>query len=131
MKKVYVRPSKSMLTVGLVVSLVFLLFGIVFFFVLSAEGAVIGQVFMGFWMFIVLLMAGFYAYQLTHYDDPVRSSPLHIGIMNDGSGTSGAADDLKLDFDARLRKLEGLKKDGLISNQEYEKKRAELMEEKW
>ena len=131
MKNAYVRPSKPMLTMGFVVSLCFLVFGIVFFIVLTAEGAVIGQIFMVFWMFVCLLIAGFYAYQLIHYKDPVKSSPLHIGIINDFSGSSSDGDDTKLDFDTRLRKLEGLKKEGLISQEEYNKKRAEIMKERW
>ena len=35
------------------------------------------------------------------------------------------------DFDAGLRKLAKLKKDGLITDKEYEQKRAEIMRPKW
>ena len=35
------------------------------------------------------------------------------------------------DFAARLRKLEGLRQDGLIDGEEFQKKRKEIMEEKW
>ena len=35
------------------------------------------------------------------------------------------------DFDARLRKLEGLRKDGLVNDEEYRAKRAEILGEKW
>ena len=35
------------------------------------------------------------------------------------------------DFESRLRKLEALKKDGLITEEEYKQKRKEIMEEKW
>lgn len=35
------------------------------------------------------------------------------------------------DFEARLRKLESLRKDGLISEEEYRKKREEFVREKW
>jgi hypothetical protein len=34
-------------------------------------------------------------------------------------------------FAAKLRDLETLKKDGLISNDEYQKKRAEIIQETW
>ncbi|MFN3921716.1 MAG: SHOCT domain-containing protein [Caldimicrobium sp.] len=35
------------------------------------------------------------------------------------------------DFETRLRKLESLKKDGLITEEEYQRKRKEIMDEKW
>lgn len=35
------------------------------------------------------------------------------------------------DFEAKLRKLEELKKDGLVSGEEFARKRAEIMGEKW
>lgn len=35
------------------------------------------------------------------------------------------------DFESRLRKLEGLRRDGLVSEQEYESKRQEILKEKW
>ncbi|MFN3995569.1 MAG: SHOCT domain-containing protein [bacterium] len=35
------------------------------------------------------------------------------------------------DFETRLRKLESLKRDGLITEEEYQRKRKEIMDEKW
>lgn len=35
------------------------------------------------------------------------------------------------DFDSKIRKLAKLNEDGLITAEEFEKKRAELMKEKW
>jgi len=35
------------------------------------------------------------------------------------------------DFETKLRKLESLKKDGLITDEEYIQKRKEIMDEKW
>ncbi|MGZ5514817.1 MAG: SHOCT domain-containing protein [Candidatus Aminicenantales bacterium] len=35
------------------------------------------------------------------------------------------------DFEARLRKLESLRKDGLVSEDEYQRKRGEFLREKW
>ncbi len=37
----------------------------------------------------------------------------------------------QVDFDERLRKLEKLKKDELISEEEYLRKRQEIIEDKW
>lgn len=36
-----------------------------------------------------------------------------------------------MDFSGRLRKLEGLRKDGLISEEEFQAKRKQMLEEKW
>jgi len=36
-----------------------------------------------------------------------------------------------VDFEAKLRKLESLKKDGLITEDEYRQKRDDVMKEKW
>lgn len=40
-------------------------------------------------------------------------------------------DNKKVSFDQRLRKLEDLLKDGLITDEEYERKRKEIMKSKW
>jgi hypothetical protein len=37
----------------------------------------------------------------------------------------------KPDFEARIRKLESLRKDGLVSEEEYRRKREEFLQEKW
>jgi Short C-terminal domain len=36
-----------------------------------------------------------------------------------------------VDFETRLRKLESLRRDGLVSEEEYQRKREELLREKW
>jgi len=35
------------------------------------------------------------------------------------------------DFDEKLRKLDKLKKEGLINEAEFNKKRAEILDQKW
>lgn len=35
------------------------------------------------------------------------------------------------DFETKLRKLESLRKDGLITEEEYQRKRKEIMDKKW
>jgi hypothetical protein len=36
-----------------------------------------------------------------------------------------------VDFETKLRKLEGLRKDGILTEDEYQKKKKEILEEKW
>jgi hypothetical protein len=43
----------------------------------------------------------------------------------------GPAGNVGDDFDSHLRKLEGLRKDGLITEEEYQRKRGEIMGRKW
>ncbi len=40
-------------------------------------------------------------------------------------------DPLSMDFDEKLRKLEKLKEDGLLTEEEYLKKRGEILKTKW
>jgi Short C-terminal domain len=35
------------------------------------------------------------------------------------------------DFDGRLRRLAKLKEDGMVTEEEFERKRAEILREKW
>lgn len=49
-------------------------------------------------------------------------------IIEDAGPTHGAP---PLPFDDRLRRLEQLRKDGLVSDEEYQRKRAELLGEHW
>jgi len=48
-----------------------------------------------------------------------------------GAIVSGMAGEHESDFAARLRDLEELKSDCLISGDEYQKKRSEMLQEKW
>lgn len=44
---------------------------------------------------------------------------------------SNSEEESKSDFSSRLRNLDSLKKDALISEDEYTSKRKEIMDEKW
>jgi hypothetical protein len=88
------------LIVGFMVGLAFLLFGGVFFIVTRAEDSVPGQGFTIFWMFICLIITGFYGYSLIYYDDAIKSSPIDIGIMDGSSGSRGDGDDAQAGFEA-------------------------------
>lgn len=129
-QKAYVRATKPGLIVGIIVTMAFLLFGIIFFVVLMKEGAGIGMAFVGFWIFIVLLMGGIYIYNLRNYNKNAESNVAEEIVLDDlisiqATGKTGDT------FDDKLRKLEGLRKEGLISQEEFSKKRTEIMEQKW
>jgi hypothetical protein len=129
-QKAYVRATKPALIVGIIAFVAFLLFGIIFFVVLMKEGAGIGMVFMAFWIFIILVIGGTYIYNLRNYDKSVESNVAEEIVIGD-STLIQATGKTGVTFDDKLRKLEGLRKEGLISEEEYSKKRTEIIEQKW
>ena len=120
--KAYLKASPAALIAGLIVTAVFLIFGVVFLTVLAREGAGIGVAFMAVWIIVVLVIGGFCIYNLLNYKNDAKNTAGEIVL--DGSVSGGG-------FDEKLRKLEGLKKDGLVNDEEYRQKRAQIMEEKW
>jgi hypothetical protein len=59
--------------------------------------------------------------------DPAATAFVQLEDDGDGQPRGGSG----TDFDGRLRKLEALRKDGLITEPEYRQKRAEILREKW
>ncbi len=55
----------------------------------------------------------------------MRNSKIEVAEIRGLAGGEGSS------FAAKLRELNALKKDGLISDDEYRKKRAKIMQEKW
>ena len=123
MQKAYVRPTKSALIAGMLAVAAFLLLGIIMLFVLMQEGAYIGMVFMIFWVIIVLLIGGIYLYNYRNYDKNYEKNVAGQIII-----PNAVKED---DFDEKLRKLDKLKREDLISEAEFIKKRSEIMEQKW
>ncbi len=129
-QKAVVRATKPALIAGLVFVVIFFIIGVVFLLYLVPEGEVIGPIFMVFWLLIVAVMAGTLIRNLRHYDKDASGSIAEEIVIPDGLGGSGAPK-MDADFDVKLRKLEGLKNEGLISEAEYKKKRAEILDQKW
>jgi hypothetical protein len=134
-RKVQVVPgelTRSGARAGIVVAALMLVFGLVFFVVTvegpgSEPGLFILQV-LFFGIFITACAA-----MIVHMRkllrrrgdaDPASLVDLHLP---DGDREPGAAPT----FAGRLRELEALRKEGLISAAEYREKRAEIMGEKW
>lgn len=128
--------------IGIAVAAAFLVFGLVFGGVIAQEtGGETGMktllgLFLLIWIGVCVAMIVVYARILSrggapgdrslvdlHLDSPSRfqgQEPPHP----DGAGPGG-------DFEARLRKLEALKRDGLLSESEYRDKREQILREKW
>jgi hypothetical protein len=110
--RVGVRPGKPASLVGMLTGGLFVVLGLAV--VLPLFGA-FGLV----WTLFAGLITLYHAYNFFS----TRGLPTYQ-VDVDAPGTSE-------DFDTRLRKLAQLREDGLITDEEFEQKRAELMRQRW
>jgi hypothetical protein len=121
MNKMTGRPTKPAIIMGLIAALAMGAFGLFFLGLLIKEGAWPGIVFMVFWFLVLGVIFAYYLYNL-------KSRKGVIEIETEAATPAGAAGP---DFDEKLRKLELLKKDGLVTDEEYRQKRTEIMKQNW
>ena len=119
--KAFVRPGKIASVMGIVVGIVMLILGMIFFSFLQNDGSDIGQVFMAFWMLILIMIIAYYLYNLNSQNS-ASAAMAEIELDMQNSGSSG---------EEKLRSLERLKKEQLITEEEYQQKRKEIMQQKW
>jgi hypothetical protein len=94
----------------------------------SEDGLKILQaVFLLIWVTGCLSVIVFYARLLSKGKTAAQNSliDLHVKETTDATGAEGE------DFESRLRKLERLKREGLISGDEYQVKRDQILQQKW
>jgi hypothetical protein len=134
--RISIKPGKVVSALALIAGLAFAAFGLfVLLPVLTTFSAAVGRGlsgdfglgtlavgFVAIWLVISLGIAGFGAYNLTR---PGGASVLDIET---GPAPPGGGSD---DVEARLRRLERLRGDGLVSQEEYERKRDEILRERW
>ena len=116
MARYQIRPSKSTSALGLVVGLIMVGIGVVV--VIPTFGA-FGVV----WTLLAVAMTIFNAINVF--------SSSGIATTEIVSDSNPFVSESASTFDQRLRRLEQLKDDGLISDEEYRAKRAEIMGERW
>lgn len=125
-QKIKVKHTKTTFIIGIIVLSLFLGFGIFFFVLLSSEpDAYIGQGFLAFWMLIILILLIYFIYSLKNYD---KKNVLGTELILEE--TSPKIEGAQL-FDEKLKRLEALKEQCLITYEEYEIKRKEILQEKW
>lgn len=121
-KRVRVKPSKPASLFGMITSIIFVLIG--FIEVIPKFG-----IFGLFWTIVAIIIT---VYQACNYfgDKGVASWEVDIddGYNEKKNVQSTSVSD---DFEIRLRKLNRLKEDGLITEEEFRKKREEILREKW
>ncbi len=77
-----------------------------------------------------MLMGGVLIYNLRNYGKNVESNVAEEIVLPDITRVQETMKTVD-DFAGGLRKLESLRKEGIISEEEFKKKRAEIMERRW
>jgi hypothetical protein len=116
MARIRVKPSRSQSALGMVMGIVFV--GIGLFAVIPIFGA--------FGMVWTLMAAAITVYFAINAFSPRGLAHTEIDIEHDAKPQEG-----ELQFDERLRRLERLREERLISEEEYQRKREEIMRQQW
>jgi hypothetical protein len=136
--KAYVRPTKASSIVMVIMGSLFLVFGIILCGT-TAEGEARPYVL----MFMVIWIAAcgsmiIYGLFIIFSKSPPAVTEVDIPTFRfepDVAGTDGGPENTGsmtgMDFETKLRKVETLRREGLISEKEYKQKRSEIMGEKW
>ncbi|MGB9907015.1 MAG: SHOCT domain-containing protein [Candidatus Saccharicenans sp.] len=137
-KRITVRPSPTSSIITLVMSILFLIFGVVFM------GSVLGEadeargpmsIFLVIWIGACLGLAIYSLINLSSYGksrpNPAALEVLEVEDKKSPDKNKEDNDKARPDFGVRLRELEALWKDGLLNEEEYQRKRREILDEKW
>ncbi len=123
-KKVYVKPpapTRTMLMAQMVVISLFLPLGPVFVFVAEGEARPFVALFALIWVAACIAILIYSAKTLKL----VKTGKIEIVEVGDGDHPQDSA------FAQRLRDLDALKKEGLVSDAEYQNKREQILQDKW
>ena len=124
-KRVTYRPSKSGSVMGGVVGVIFVLIGLFVVIPASSMGGGFGAIFGVFWTIIAAAVAGMNFYQA--FGKGYIGPEIHI---EEEGGTEHAQDAAAPgDAQVRLTELRTLYDQRLITQEEYEQKRKEILEE--
>ena len=124
-KRVTYRPSKTGSVLGGVVGVIFVLIGLFVVVPTFSMGGGLGAIFAVFWTILAAVIAGTNIYQA--FGKGYIGPEIHI----EEEGKSEHAQDAPApgDAQARLTELRALYDQRLITQEEYEQKRKEILEE--
>ena len=143
-QKLYVKPPKQTIGVLLVMAFIaalFLVFGLILY--LNVVGEFDGYPFLLLSKFFFIWGVACSALIIKYIRLYIlmKTGKIEVGEIGDLSKefkndieveeVSNSEEESKSDFSSRLRNLDSLKKDALISEDEYTSKRKEIMDEKW
>lgn len=145
-KRITERPSRLTSIVTLIMAIIFLILGVVFMGLVqdeAGEATTFLTIFMVIWIAVCL---GGIIYSMVNLSSLKKSktgaTALNVfdveekDMSPENSGSKEAVfkeahPENKSDFGVRLRELESLKKEKLITEEEYQRKRQEILDEKW
>ena len=119
------RPTKLSGIVLIIAGIIFLSFSILPFSMAGEDGGPFITIFGIVWVIMCLSFIIYGIYIL------VSKNPSSGIVYDIESNTTVSNSESHDDFDTRIRKLEKLKNDRLITEEEYKSKRAEIMRETW
>lgn len=105
-----VKPSKSNSVLGMIVGVIFIIIGITQVSQLGTFGVI--------WTLLAIIITGYHLINVFS-DKGVSSYQVDIEDNNPG------------DYESKLRQLYRLKEDNIISEEEYQKKKEEILGGKW
>ena len=117
-KRIKVKPSKPASLFGMILGTIFVFIGL--FIAIPAAG-----IFGVFWTLVAVGMTAFQAYNFFS-----GKGVASWEIETDDEEKDNQSTSLSGDFEIKLRKLNRLKEDGLITEEEFQKKREEILREK-
>lgn len=124
-KKGYIRPSPLASLGGMIVGIIALLFGL---------SRIKDGGFLSVWIFACLAVIGYSLYNSLSYrgsSSEEKAPATALEVINFETDSEEEKKETPVDFDIKLRKLEKLKSDRLINEEEYQRKREEILREKW
>jgi len=121
MTKIYVKAPKTIVVAQIIIIPLFMILGILPFFVVDKEIMIFLTI------FIVIWEAACIAILINAIKILKRIKNGKIEVVE----ISGLAGEKGNNFATKLRDLETLKTDGLISDDEYRDKREEILNKKW
>lgn len=132
MNKISITPGKSISAGSIWVLIFFLIFGIGFAFLISnvlEENAATILMSIIFYLFIIIWNGTVLFLLIYHIKNLRKNKGLSLfEVRTEKDYESGSYQDNPMQ---NLRDLELLKKDGLVSEYEYQQKRSEIMKKPW
>lgn len=116
-----VKPSKPASLLAGIVGVAFVLLGI--FVIIPTFGA--------FGLLWTLVAGGIGGIHLYNFFSEKGAGLYRIDVEDDSVSNNNTANNEEVDFDVKLRKLQKLYDDRIITKEEYEKKRKELLDSDW
>jgi len=123
-KKIYVKPppqAKTFFIAQIVILSLFLLFGASFVFIAEGEARPFVAIFSLIWLAVCISLIVNAVKTLRM----IKKGKIEVAEVADSSENTESS------FATKLRDLEALKKEGLISDEEYRIKREDALKEKW